>query len=123
MSAILSRPRVQWLGPDLPGAQCRGSNLSFLLDEGKSGPRLPFTILEENKEALRLCKVCPVREPCRDYYVENPPEFPTIAGGMYFGGRSRSGNRGKRRVVYLPLELLDTENYLRKLRRSRRRFL
>lgn len=110
MTTPLSEAKV-----DLSRGACRDHpEVEFVLDYVRL-KKSPLELLHENKEALSLCRVCPVRVECGNFYTENPPDWITIAGGKVFGTRGQ--------IVDVPLWILDPDMKGKiKTRRQQKRY-
>lgn len=56
--------------PDLTGALCAGR--AHLFDEAAPGEH-EDAVAARHGAALQLCVICPVRSPCRAYFLSLPP--------------------------------------------------
>lgn len=77
--------------PALPGAKCRRRHRLF--DEPAAGESSD-NVNQRHQMALRLCALCPAREPCADWLERLPVRsrpFGVIAGRV----RSRSPRHGE----------------------------
>lgn len=51
--------------PALPGAKCRRRH--HLFDEPAAGES-PERVRQRHAQALRLCEICPARQPCEEWF-------------------------------------------------------